>query len=59
MALYLGISSNGSIISADGYALKSIDDFVLFAQSSTSKLKIMMDGVAYHPNIELPRKEDE
>lgn len=59
MALYLGVSNNGTFVTSDGYALQSSDGLSLTALSATSKLKIVLNGVAYHVNINLPNKESE
>lgn len=59
MAVYLGVSNNGKIISSDGYALQDSDALSLTALPSTSKFKINLNGVAYRLNIELPVKESE
>lgn len=59
MALYLGVTSNGTFVSSDGYALQDSDELSLTALPSTSKLKIILNGVAYRLNIELPVKESE
>lgn len=59
MAVYLGLSNNGTFVSSDGYALQDSNGLFLTALPSTSKLKIILNGVAYRLNIELPVKESE
>ena len=59
MALYLGINNNGSFVSSDGYALQDSNGISLIALPETSKLKIMLNGVAYRLNVKLPKKESE
>lgn len=59
MALYLGVSNNGTFVSSDGYALKDSNNLLLNAQFKTAKFKIILNGIAYRVNIELPKKESE
>lgn len=59
MAVYLGVVNNGTFVSSDGYALQDSNGISLTALSATSKLKIVLNGVAYHVNINLPNKESE
>jgi hypothetical protein len=59
MALYLGIANNGNFVSSDGYTLQDANSLYLYALPATTKLKIMLNGVAYRFNIELPVKESE
>jgi hypothetical protein len=40
MAVYLGISNNGTFVSSDGYTLQDSDGLSLTALPATSKLKI-------------------
>jgi hypothetical protein len=59
MALYLGIANNGTFVSSDGYALQDSNSLSLTALPATSKLKIILNGVAYRVNVKLPEKESE
>ena len=59
MALYLGITNNGSFVSSDGYSLQDSNGMSLMALPYTNKLKIMLNGVAYRLNVKLPEKESE
>ena len=59
MALYLGVTNNGVFVSSDGYVLQDSNSLYLMALPATTKFKIMLNGVAYHLNIELPVKESE
>jgi hypothetical protein len=59
MALYLGVANNGRFITLDGYTLQDSNSLSLSALPAVSKFKIMLNGVAYHVNIELPAKESE
>ena len=57
MALYLGISSDGSFISSDGYTLKDANNLSLSAISTTFKHKIILNNVVYRVNVNLKKKE--
>ena len=57
MALYLGVSNNGSFVSSDGYTLQDSNGVSLSAVPATSKLKIILNGVTYRLNVKLPAKE--
>lgn len=59
MAVYLGISNNGTFVSSDGYALQDSDGLSLTALSATNKLKVILNGIVYRVNINLPKKESE
>ena len=59
MALYLGVTNNGTFVSSDGYALQDSNGLYLVALPNTSKLRIMLNGVAYRLNVKLPEKESE
>lgn len=59
MALYSGVANNGNFITSDGYTLQDSDSLSLSALPAVSKFKIMLNGIAYHVNIELPTKESE
>ena len=59
MALYLGVSNNGTFVSSDGYALQDSNALSLTALPVTNKLKIILNGVVYRLNVKLPEKESE
>ena len=59
MAIYLGISNNGSFVSLDDYALQDVNNLYLYAQPESSKWKIMLNNVLYRVNIDLDTKESE
>ena len=59
MAVYLGITNNGTFVSSDGYTLYDSDNLALSATAATSKLKVVVNGVVYRFNIKLPAKESE
>ena len=59
MALYLGISNNGTFVTSDGYTLQDSNGLSLTALPATSKLKINLNGVAYRLNVKFPEKESE
>ena len=45
MALYLGIKSDGTILSSDGYKLRDANDVLLSAMTSVDKWKIMINDI--------------
>ena len=57
MALYLGIKSDGTILSSDGYKLRDANDVLLSAMTSVDKWKIMINDVEYRLNINLKESE--
>lgn len=59
MALYLGVTNNGTFVSSDGYTLQDSNGLYLVALPETSKLKIILNGVSYRLNVKLPEKESE
>lgn len=59
MAMYLGVSNNGTFVSSDGYKLQDNDGLSLSALPANGKLKIILNGVVYRFNIKLPEKESE
>lgn len=59
MAVYLGVSNNGTFVSSDGYTLQDSDGLSLTALSATNKLKVILNGIVYRVNINLPKKESE
>ena len=60
MALYLGTSNKGHLMSSDGYRLQDSNGLYLTALSTTTgKLKIILNGVVYRLNVKLPAKESE
>lgn len=58
MALYLGLSNDGTFVSSDGYILQDINGLFLTAIPTTDKWKIIIDNVVYRLNINLDLKED-
>ena len=59
MALYLGVSNNGTFVSSDGYTLQDSSGLSLSALPAESKWKIILNGVTYHSNVNLKTKESE
>ena len=59
MAVYLGVSNNGTFVSSDGYTLQDSDGLSLMALPATTKLKVILNGIVYRVNINLPTKESE
>lgn len=59
MAVYLGVVNNGTFVSSDGYALQDSNGISLSALPFTNKLKVIINGVAYRVNVNLPKKERE
>lgn len=59
MALYLGVSNDGTFVSSEGYKLQSSDDLLLSAIPVSNKQKIIINNVVYRLNIELTAKESE
>lgn len=57
MALYLGIKSDGTILSSDGYKLRDANDVLLSAMTSVDKWKIMINDIEYRLNINLKESE--
>jgi hypothetical protein len=57
MAMYLGVSNNGTFVSSDGYKLQDNDGLSLSALPANGKLKIILNGVVYRFNIKLPEKK--
>lgn len=57
MALYLGIKSDGTILSSDGYKLRDANDVLLYAMTSVDKWKIMINDIEYRLNINLKESE--
>ena len=59
MALYLGISNNGALISSDGYRLQDSNGLLLTTLQENNKWKIIIDNVAYRININSSLKDGE
>ena len=59
MAVYLGISNDGTFITSDDYALKDMYDIYLTALPESTKWKIVINNDIYRFNINLNLKEDE
>lgn len=59
MALYLGISNNGTFVSSDGYRLQDSDGLLLTALQESNKWKIIIDNVAYRVNVNSGLKDGE
>lgn len=59
MALYLGVASNGTFVSSDGYRLQDSNGLYLTALSTSEKYKIILNNVVYRVNVKLPKKESE
>lgn len=59
MAVYLGISNDGTFVSSDGYTLQDSNDLSLTALSSVHKYKIILNNVVYRVNVNLNTKESE
>ena len=53
MALYLGITSNGTFVSSDGYTLQDSNDLVLAALPTSNKYKVILNNVVYRLNVNL------
>ena len=53
MAVYLGIGSDGTLITLDNYLLKDSDNLILTAMPSTKKYKITINNITYRVNINL------
>lgn len=53
MALYLGISNNGTFVSSDGAVLQDCTGVSLRALPATTKLKVVLNGIAYRVNVNL------
>ncbi len=54
MALYLGISQDGTFVSSDNYVLQDSDSLDLNALPTANKCKIILDNVVYCVNVYLP-----
>lgn len=59
MAIYLGISNDGTFISSDGYSLRDANDLSLYAEQASDKWKVILNGVAYRVKVNLDTKESE
>jgi hypothetical protein len=59
MSLQLGIASNGSFVTADGYKLQDSNGTHLSAAYIVNKFKVMINGVIYSFKVKLPKKESE
>jgi hypothetical protein len=59
MAVYLGVSNNGTFVSSDGYTLQDSNSVSLSASPAINKLKFVLNGIVYRVNINLPKKESE
>jgi hypothetical protein len=59
MALYLGVANNGTFVSSDGYSLLDSNNLSLTALPEINKLKIVLNGIVYRVNVNLPKKESE
>lgn len=59
MAVYLGVTNNGTFISSDGYKLQDSNGSLLTATPSSDKLKIILNNIVYNVNVNLIKKEAE
>lgn len=59
MAIYLGISNDGTFISSDDYRLLDSNELSLYATQASDKWKIIIDNVAYRVKVNLDTKESE
>ncbi len=59
MALYLGVSNDGSFISSDGYTLKDSNNLFLRTIVTTHRHKIILNNVTYRVNVNLKKKDGE
>ena len=59
MALYLGLTNNGTFISSDGYRLQDSNNYALYASQASNKWKIVLNNVTYHLNVKSNTKESE
>ena len=58
MAIYLGISNDGTFVSSDGYSLRDANDLSLYATPATYKWKIILNNVVYNLNVNFTTKEE-
>ena len=59
MAVYLGISNDGTFVTSDGYRLQDSIGVPLTATPSTIKWKLIVDNVVYRVNVNLGLKDGE
>ena len=59
MAIYLGITHDGALISSDGYILQDTNGMTLYALQTSAQYKIIMDNVVYRVNVLLSLKDGE
>ena len=59
MAVYLGITNDGTFISSDGYSLQDSNGLYLTAMPTTDKWKVILNNVVYNMNVNLTKKETE
>ena len=59
MALYLGVSNDGSFISSDGYTLKDSNNLFLRTIVTTHRHKIILNNVTYRVNVNLKKRDGE
>lgn len=59
MAIYLGISNDGTFVSSDGYSLRDSNNISLYAEQASDKWKVILNGVAYRVKVNLDTKESE
>lgn len=59
MAIYLGISNDGTFVSSDGYSLRDSNNVSLYAEQASDKWKVILNGVVYRVKVNLDTKESE
>lgn len=59
MAIYLGISNDGTFVSSDGYRLRDSNDAPLYASQASDKWKIVLNNVVYRLNVNFNTRESE
>lgn len=59
MAVYLGVSNNGSFVTSDGYRLQDSTGVPLTATPSTIKWNVVIDNIVYRVNVNLGLKDGE
>ena len=59
MAVYLGITSDGTFVTSDGYKLQDTNGLSLNALYATDKYKVILNNVVYNINVNLNKKEAE
>jgi hypothetical protein len=59
MAIYLGITNDGTFVSSDGYRLLDANDLFLYAMQASDKCKVIIDNIIYRVNVNLSLKDGE